>query len=244
MTRFGVMVDRVKAWFGGGGRRRRHPALPRRWTFGPDPADLALAAVGSGRAAQAAPRPDADALAAPDAAPPEETSAAWPPLSEPVPEWVERLEELPDRVAEAVGRGAAGTKTLERIAAELDGHRARSGAATEAIGRLPDLGQEHTALLKEANRLLDHQNRLGEALLDGFKGLRAALRTVEESSRRHLACIHHLETTHRQVLEVYQGLLLRAHRRLGRLSAAAVLLALAALAGVAYAIWRTAGISF
>jgi preprotein translocase subunit Sss1 len=71
--------------------------------------------------------------------------------------------------------------------------------------------------------------------------MRGALKSVEESAQRHLVCIARLETAHREVLETYQALVLRTHRRLGRLAMLAVLLASAALGGVGYAIYLTIG---
>jgi len=52
-------------------------------------------------------------------------------------------------------------------------------------------------------------------------------------------CIARLETAHREVLETYQTLVLRTHRRLGRLAMLAVLLASAAIGAVAYVLWLT-----
>jgi hypothetical protein len=221
MSRFGLMVDRVKAWFGGGRRRRRLSPHPERWAFGPAPAGLALVAVGEGSG------PALPGLS--DDADPPGTAAATP--APPV------AEALRSPGALAHPHSSPGTQVPGLQALGLD--VAGLEAAAQALERLPGLAQDQAALLKEANRLLEQQNRLGEALVDGLKGLRGAFRTVEESSRRHLACISQLEASHRQVLEVYQAMLLKAHRRLGRLSVAALLLAIAALAGAAYAIWRT-----
>ena len=78
-----------------------------------------------------------------------------------------------------------------------------------------------------------------ESILDSLVSLRSAFRTIDESSRRHATALAHLEASHREVLLGYQAMLLRAHRRLGRLATLAVLVAAAALGGVGYVAYLT-----
>ena len=156
------------------------------------------------------------------------------------PEWMQSLEELPQRIAESVAESAAGTEALEQIGRELEGHRQTHRAIAGAVRRLPDMAAGQAELTRQTNAALDRQALVLESMLDGITGLRAAFKTVEESSRRHLRAIAQLEAGHRQVLFEYQTLLLATHTRLTRLAALGVILAAAALGGVGYAIYLVA----
>jgi hypothetical protein len=159
------------------------------------------------------------------------------------PVWMQSLEELPARIAESVARSAAGVRMLENIGAELEGHRQATRTIADSMRRLPDLAAGQSDLLRQANKTLERQAVVEEATLDAITDLRAALRTVEESSRRHLKAIAQLEYGHRQILGEYQEILLGAHRRLGRMATLGVLLAALALGGVGYALYLAATIA-
>ena len=244
-----AFVDRVKSWFGASRAHLRATAGPdERWPLGRASGELALAGVGAGD-------PSGDDLDLPDMAAvavatavkalPRPVAQRVPPPAPPTergdPQWLDRLESLPDRIAEAVARSASGAQSLAKVAAELQGHRETERGVAEAIAELPGLARERSSLIAETNHLLEQQNRLTETMIDGITGLRAALRSMDESSLRHLACIEQLEAVHRQVLDVYQTTLLKAHRRLGRLSLFAVALSIAALAAVAVMIHLSFG---
>jgi hypothetical protein len=160
---------------------------------------------------------------------------------EPNPEWIRLLNTLPERIAESLAASAAGAKALEKIGRELEGHRDATRTLAESVRQLPDLATDQATVTKRTNDLLEQQTRLAEATVDGLTGMRAALRSVEESAQRHLVCIARLEAAHREVLETYQTLVLKTHHRLGRLAMLAVLLASAALGSVGYAIYLTLG---
>jgi len=247
MSQLGL-VDRVKSWFAAA-RRHRHRHLgagAKRWPSATG-AGLALASIGQDASplirsrqdrdptGSAAPAADRVGIRQTDASP--TGTAVAEPETLPQAEWLHVLEDLPDRIAESVATSPAGTKTLEKIHRELDGHRDTARTIAEAVKRLPDLATDQAALTRRTHELLARQVYLAEATVDGFIGLRAALKSVEESAGRHAACIAHLESCHRQVLEVYQAMLLKAHRRLGRLAALGVLVASAALGAVAYVLW-------
>ena len=232
-------MERVKGWFGGKGSPASGGGLAtRRWSLEPVQGGPGLAFVGtSGTVAE---------IGAPESAPGEATDAAEGKAAEsaegPVgghldpldPTWLELLEDLPRRITEATAENATIARILEQIRHELEGHREVSRAVGEAIRRMPELGTTQVALLGETNKMLGRQCRLAEAMLDGVTDLRAALENGEESSRRNLLAIEQLETVHRQVLQTYQGILLKSYRRLGRLSALAVFLAAAAIGGAGY----------
>jgi len=246
------LVDRVKSWFGVARVKRPQRADAKPWAAastapaagllmagaGGSPAPASVSAAFDGRpAAPAAGGPGAQTTAvatetgkAPDAQRPE-----------PNPEWIRLLNTLPERIAESLAASAAGAKALDKIGRELEGHRDATRSLAESVRQLPDLATDQAAVTKRTNDLLEQQTRLAEATVDGLAGMRGALRSVEESAQRHLVCIARLETAHREVLETYQTLVLRTHRRLGRLAMLAVLLASAALGGVGYAIYLTLG---
>jgi hypothetical protein len=243
-------MDRIRLWFAGGRRRRNGPDEEMKaWSLSPAQAELALATAG----APGGEIRDEGLVDTDEPPPPEplaeipETRGAKPasdqtedraetsreePAAPAAPPWLDRLDALPDRIADALKGSAASTEALGRIAAEMEARRDTDRGAAEAMAALPESAERQADLVGRTNELLEHQNRLTESLVDGLAGLRAAFRSVEESSRRHLACIAQLETTHRQVLDVYQSTLLRAHRRLGRLALFAVGLAVAALGAV------------
>jgi hypothetical protein len=242
-----AFVDRVKSWFGASrARRRRTVPAAEGWPLAGAPGNLALAAAGGAGPPPPEPSlPDRAAVAVATRTPPESTAPepkppAAPPAP-PSPEGLDRLEDLPERIAEAVSGSAATAESLAKVAAALEDRRQSEAGAAAAVAELPGLARERAALVAETNRLLHQQNRLAEAMIDGIQGLRGALGSVEESSLRHLACIEQLEAVHRQVLEVYQTTLLKAHRRLGRLSLLAVTLAAAALAAAAWSIHLAVG---
>jgi len=250
------LVDRVKSWFGVARleRQRRAGVGAKPWTAASTAPAAGLLLAGAGGSATAAP-PIPSAFdgrrAAPLAGGPaaettavtteetDKTSAVQRP--EPNPEWIRLLNTLPERIAESLAASAAGAKALEKIGRELEGHRDATRSLAESVRQLPDLATDQAAVTKRTNNLLEQQTRLAEATVDGLAGMRGALRSVEESAQRHLVCIARLEAAHREVLETYQTLVLRTHRRLGRLATLAVLLASAALGGVGYAIYLTLG---
>jgi hypothetical protein len=155
------------------------------------------------------------------------------------PVWMKSLEDLPRRIAEAMTGAARGTQTLDRIAAELYGHRQTARAVAEAVRRLPDMAANQAELTRDMIRSLERQVNILEAMFDAITALRSAFRTVDESSKRHLLAISQLEACHRQVLLDYQRLLLRAHGRLGWMALAGIVMGAAALGGMAYALIMT-----
>lgn len=244
MSRIG-WFERLKGWFRGSSE-----AAEEGWTIHSAGAGLALAGAGAGLsdAARLVTTPETDKAAAPRLAAgapratvdaPPESPDADPLVAMPDPEWLDRLADLPERIAGAVSQSAVGAKALARIASELDGHRATGDALAESVTQLPDLAAAHAQLVRETNTLLEHQNRLTETVLETLGGLRGTLGTVEETGRRHLACLAHLEANHRQVLELYQTTLLASHRRLGRMALFAAMLGVAALTGVGYLVYLT-----
>ena len=248
MTALGLL-ERVKGWFGGtdgaGGRasHKRPWAGPAENTGDDAPASAsgAIAAV-----AARAPREACDGAASP-AAPAAGSAAgsdeapspdARPPALDPLdPEWMQSLEELPRRMAESAAGSAAGVRSLEQIAGELEGHRQATRAVAASMKRLPDLALAQGELSRETNKILERQSLVMESMLDGVIALRSAFKSIEESSQRHLKAIAVLETNHRQILFEYQTMFLRTHHRLGYLAAAAAMLAAGALGGVAYVAW-------
>jgi hypothetical protein len=223
------LLERVKGWFGGKESFVAGGGLPmKRWSL--EPVHGGPGADFSGTSATVTD------VEAPESAPDE--TAADLPLAEHLdpldPTWLVVLEDLPRRITEATAENTTIARILEQIRHELEGHREVSRAVGEAICRMPELGTTQVALLGETNKMLGRQCRLAEAMLDGVTDLRAALENGEESSRRNLLAIEQLETVHRQVLQTYQGILLKSYRRLGRLSALAVFLAAAAIGGAGY----------
>jgi hypothetical protein len=248
------MVDRVKSWFGVARLERPRRAGAKPWTAASTAPAAGLLLAGAGGSATAAPpissafdsRPAAPAAGGPGAqttAVATETGKA-PDVQrpEPNPEWIRLLNTLPERIAESLAASAAGAKALDKIGRELEGHRDATRSLAQSVRQLPDLATDQAAVTKRTNDLLEQQTRLAEATVDGLAGMRGALKSVEESAQRHLVCIARLETAHREVLETYQTLVLRTHRRLGRLAMLAVLLASAALGGVGYALYLTLGL--
>ena len=245
MSRLGLM-DRVRSWFGG--PKRRHAARNRSPAWSAAPAGRLLLA---GAGASAAPRPTdcafdgtESASAGREAAPDAPAVAAAPPPQAADPErearqaeWVRLLDSLPERIAESLAASAAGGRALEHIGRELQGHRDATRTLAQSVARLPGLATDQAALTKRTHELLARQAHLAEAAVDGLTAMRAALGSVEESAQRHLVAIGELESSHREVLETYQRLVLRTHRRLGRLAALAVLMASASLGAVAYVLW-------
>jgi hypothetical protein len=245
------LVDRVKSWFGVAHVERPRPAGvgPKPWTAASTAPAAGLLLAGAGRNATVAP-PTCSAfdgrLSAP-AGPGAETTAVATEIDkasavqrpEPNPEWVRLLNTLPERIAESLAASAAGAKALEKIGRELEGHHDATRTLAESVRQLPDLATDQAAVTKRTNNLLEQQSRLAEATVDGLVGMRGALKSVEESAQRHLVCIARLETAHREVLETYQTLVLRTHRRLGRLAMLALVLASGAIGAVAYVLWLT-----
>jgi hypothetical protein len=223
------LLERVKGWFGGKESFVSGGGLPMK-RLSLEPVHGGPGADFSGTSATVTD------VEAPESAPDE--TAADLPLAEHLdpldPTWLVVLEDLPRRITEATAENTTIARILEQIRHELEGHREVSRAVGEAICRMPELGTTQVALLGETNKMLGRQCRLAEAMLDGVTDLRAALENGEESSRRNLLAIEQLETVHRQVLQTYQGILLKSYRRLGRLSALAVFLAAAAIGGAGY----------
>jgi len=181
---------------------------PAEGTVAPGPADFARP-----KRPETAPPPESPTPQGADEAP-------VPPRIDPLdPPWVRHLETLG-----AVGR-------------QLEGHRETGEALLRTVRQLPDLTSDQTDHIVETNRLLERQNALLASVLDTLSNLRASMQTMEESSRRHLAAIGTLEASHRQVLHGYQEVLLKTHRRLGRLAALTAVLAAVALGGVAWVLY-------
>jgi len=245
------LVDRVKSWFGGARVERPRRAGAKPWTAASPAPEAGLLLAGAGGSATAAPpissafdsRPAAPAAGGPGAqttaVATETAKAPDAQRPEPNPEWVRLLNTLPERIAESLAASAAGAKALEKIGRELEGHRDATRSLAESVRQLPDLATDQAAVTKRTNDLLEQQTRLAEATVDGLAGMRAALKSVEESAQRHLVCIARLEAAHREVLETYQTLVLRTHRRLGRLAMLALVLASGAIGAVAYVLWLT-----
>ena len=220
-------MSRVRGWFG-----MKHDAVAAvapeaAWSGGGG----AFALVGTAVAEEAPPN---EAIARrpaetrrpqrPEPAPPPEPPPTHrtedrprPPRIDPLdPPWIQHLESL---------------GTLGR---ELQGHRETSGALLRTVRQLPELTSDQTDHIVRTNRLLQRQNTLLSSILDTLSGLRASMQTMEESSRRHLTAIGQLEASHRAVLLAYQDVLLKTHRRLGRLATLAAVLAAVAVGGVAW----------
>jgi len=238
MTALGLL-ERVKGWFGGANGDGGHSPHKRPWaepaeSAGDDAPASASGAIAAVAAANAQ-RGSCDEVTSPAAsAAGSSSSTTLDPLD---PEWMQSLEELPRRIAESAAGNAAGLRSLEQIAGELEGHRQATRAIAATIKRMPDLALAQGELAREANKILERQSLVLEAMLDGITDLRSAFKTTEESSRRHLKAIAVLETSHRQILFEYQTMFLRTHRRLGYMAAAAAMLAAGALGGVAYVVW-------
>jgi len=252
-------MDRVKSWFGFGHHLAggADPPAGKRHALSPVDGGPALAFAGAAAPAVGAASAPPDGLAddgADEAMPPMLAAAprlgsatpAAPAASsrlDPLdPAWVDALANLPRRLtASAAAADAAGTAALRRAADELAGHRSNTEAIRDAVRRLPAIADRHAGLTQDTNKILTRQCLLLESMFDGITDLRASFRTVEESSRRHLVALAQLEQTHRQVLHEYQVILLKAHRRLGRVAALAIVLALASLGGMGYMLWRLMG---
>jgi len=254
------LLKRMKGWFGG--KRdtgpSASPAGDKRWSLEPATGDAALAFAGTGaaaagvagvapaRGAEASPPAldDGDASMDAPAGPPGAASVSEGAPARQLdildPQWIRSLEDLPARLAESAARTAAGVRRLEHIGAELEGHRQATRVIADSVRRLPDLALSQTQLLRETCKGLERQTLVLESMLDGISELRAAFRTVEESSRRHLQAIAQLEDGHRQVLFEYQTILLKSHRRLGWMATVGIALAAIAIAGVGYAIYLAA----
>ena len=245
------LLDRVKSWFGVARVERPRRADTKPWTGASTAPSAGLLLAGAGGSVPAAPpissafdsRPSApladDPASETTAVAAETDKQSTLQRPEPNPEWIRLLNSLPERIAESLAASAAGAKALETIGRELEGHRDAARTLAEAVRQLPELASDQTAVTKRTNDLLEQQTRLAEATVDGLAGMRGALKSVEESAQRHLVCIARLETAHREVLETYQALVLRTHRRLGRLAILAVLLASGAIGAVAYVLWLT-----
>jgi hypothetical protein len=244
MTALGLL-ERVKGWFAGTDGGNGNSSHRRRSLGAAESADADALPAASGAIAAVAARapretsdgatsPAASAAGSDDALSPDVRPSALDPLD---PEWMQSLEQLPRRMAENAADSAAGVRSLEQIAGELEGHRQATRAIAAGVKRLPDLALAQGELARETNKLLERQSLVLESMLDGITDLRSAFKTNEESSRRHLKAIAVLETSHRQILFEYQTMFLRTHRRLGYLAAAAALLAAGALGGVAYVAW-------
>ncbi|MCX5682612.1 MAG: hypothetical protein NT049_02880 [Planctomycetota bacterium] len=231
MTALGLM-ERVKGWFGGG--NGSNDPSPTRRALGEEALPYASGAIAAVAAANAQ-RGSCDEVTSPAAsAAGSNSSTTLDPLD---PEWMQSLEELPRRIAETAADSAAGVRSLEQIAGELEGHRQATRAVAASIKRLPDLALAQGELSRETNKILERQSLVMESMLDSIIDLRSAFKNTEESSRRHLKAIDILETSHRQILFEYQTMFLRSHRRLGYMAAAAAMLAAGALGGVAYVAW-------
>jgi len=248
------LFDRVKSWFGAKIDAPESTAGPagKRWAIEAAGAGERMEFSGAGATAVAsrAPQEDFDGTVSDEGVPfapsasaflartTEPDTPAAPPLDPLDPGWMQSLEELPRRIAEAAGQGAAGLHTLKEIAYELEGHRQSTRALVQAVRRLPYLSAEQAEIARDTNKLLERHLLILESQFDGITALRASFKSVEESSKRHIMALAQLETCHRNVLLEYQGMLIRAHRRLGWLAVLGVMLAAAALASVAYVGWR------
>lgn len=250
-------VDRVRSWFGGKGDPggATGPSA-KRCMLEPVEAGArtAFERAGAATVATATTAPVLDALdpfaeatssqassltsaalarAGADPAP----SGAGPTHLDPLdPPWMQSLEDLPRRLAESVTEAAGSARALHQMASELGGHRQTSRVVMDAVRRLPDLAANQAELTRDVVKALEREALLLESMYDGLTALRASFRTVEESSRRHVMALAQLEACHRQVLLEYQGMLIKAHRKLAWMAFAGIALGAAALGGVAYAV--------
>jgi hypothetical protein len=262
------LFQRMRGWFGGKAAPAESPStVSKRYSLGPVDSSAAIAMVGSGAAATgiSAPRmPETiEGALSPETevspsvlvdeqqanAEVEEPGSSALPTSpvagssrlDPLdPVWMRSMDELPARMAESALKAAAGLRCLENIGAELEGHRQNARAMTEALKRLPEIAGQQTDLSRQMNRTLERQALVLESSLDALSELRAAFKGVEETSRRQVMAISQLEQGHREILHEYQDILVRSNRRLARLAMIAVVLGVAALVGVAIALFHTA----
>jgi len=230
-------MTRVRAFFGSKPDAAPAVATEAAWT-GPAPAmamvgtavaDAPRAAEATASASPTTHRPPSPAPAsAPEPPPARETTPPGngdgkkrpSPRIDPLdPPWMEGLEALP-----ALGRA-------------LQGHRETGEALLRTVRQLPELTSDQTDHIVQTNRLLERQNMLLSSMLDTMSGLAASMRTMEESSRRHLTAIGTLEASHREVLFGYQAMLEKSHRRLGRLATLATVLAAVALGAAAWVVY-------
>lgn len=242
MTALGLL-ERVKGWFGGkdeaGGNGKRVVA---EYLARPAPEAVAKARADEEKEYPAAAAAGSESPSNPPGVYPPGRAIRHPPSLDPLdPAWMQSLEDLPVRAAESAAERAAATRALEQVAEELQGHRQTTRVLAAAIRRLPDIATNHAELTRETNQILERQSAALESMLDGQAALQAAFNTVEESSRRHLKAIALLESSHRQILFEYQTMFLRSHRLVGILAAVAVILAAAALGGLAYVAWTVSG---
>ena len=219
------LLQRVRHWFGGGQARAAAPHADARPEVAGDAARaLVFAASGGASTSRASPVPRPALRAA-------ERSA---------PTVLSLHDPMPSRPADPGDRRPADA-ALASIAGELHGHRETARAIAHSVERLPDLAGSQVDLLRRGNQLLEREVHVSEGVLDELAALRGAFRGVEETSRRQLRCFTEIESTHREVLAEYQDLLVRQHRRLYRMTLAAVLLAAAALGGVMYVLATSVG---
>lgn len=248
MSRPGLW-DRVRSWFGGKQEAGAAGApSARRCSLGPAESAERLAFPG-GAAAMGTSGPAAavlDDLAETAATPANRLPARnadsadgpAPSRLDPMdPDWIGALERLPERLAESAARSAAGARSLEEIAYELEGHREAGRAIAQSVGQLPRIAADQVELHHETNKLLTRQADLMEAVFDSLTSMRSAFRSVEESSKRNVLALGQLESCHRQVLFEYQAMLIKAHRRVAYMAVLAILLAAGAIGGLAY-VWQ------
>lgn len=248
MSRKGLM-DRVRSWFGAKVEATDAADRPsaKRCALRPPatesglalPAIVAAGSTGPTRGPRDIALPDEDeARAMVQAAMAPRNHATKTHLDPMNPEWMDSFEELPHQIAQSMAEAAAGTRSLERIAGELQGHRQQSRALLETVQHLPNLSANQARIAQETNRILERQLLIMESTFDSIVALRAGMKTMEETSRRQVAALAQLEGSHRGVLFEYQAMLQQTHRHLVWLTLLGIALAAGALGGVAYVAWR------
>jgi len=253
------LLERVKGWFGGSRIESSTPSRTdaRFWSSVHQNASAALrfaTSGGTGVAVLPEPAPKAAAAACPTlrlAAVPRSTEEPTKPHDADAPEWQSLpcaakagalpvtpapdreltglLRDLPERIARSLGRTPGDADAVDRMADELRDHH-------ETNHTLAEQATSQTELLRRGNQIAERHTHLAESTVDELIALRAAMRNVDESSRRNLQGLAEIEAHHRTVLGEYQDLLTMQHRRLWRAAILAILLATVSLGSVAYAI--------
>jgi len=223
-------MSRVRAFFGSKHDPAPAVAPEAAWSGG----GSGFALVGTAVAEEAPPN---EAIARRPAEPrrPQRTEPAPPP--EPPPTGRTDDRPTPPRIDPLDPPWIQHLESLGTLGRELQGHRETSGALLQTVRQLPELTSDQTDHIVRTNHLLQRQNTLLTSILDTLSTLRASMQTMEESSRRHLTAIGGLEASHRAVLLGYQEILLKTHRRLGRLATLAAVLAAVAVGGVAWVLY-------
>jgi len=227
-------MSRVRAFFGAKPHAAPALATESAWSGAGGEAAMVGAAIADGTPTTETAAPaQAEARRSPGPAPAPPTEPAPPPEPPPAP----GTQEAPSRIDPLDPPWVQHLESLGAVGRQLQTHRETGEALLRTVRQLPDLTSDQTDHIVRTNRLLERQNTLLASMLDTMSNLRASMQTMEESSRRHLTAIGGLEVSHWQVLLGYQKLLMKSHRRLGRLAALATVLAAVALGGVAWVLY-------